>query len=217
MVVFVCFFLFTKRWSRNLESTGWIGSAKLLCRQVACHSELRFCSGAGRKRNFNCSQCTDECMGGSGAQGLDGAARDWICRMGTSRVKPSSKEKKNTVLLPDHPWHSSCLLLTHIQVLMYSTSGRDAGLSVIPWSLQAACSCTHPTAHQGCAARARFPVSSPASFVTLGKSQRKAILIPRFRRLILTLSVSLHALKYVSLVSTERLGPMPNPGTLGAL
>lgn len=43
------------------------------------------------------------------------------------------------------------------------------------------------------------------------------ILILRFRRLILTLSVSLHALKSVSLVSTDQLGLMPKPGTLGAL
>lgn len=43
------------------------------------------------------------------------------------------------------------------------------------------------------------------------------ILILRFRRLILTLSVSLHVLKSVSLVNTDQLGLMPKPGTLGAL
>lgn len=100
---------------------------------------------------------------------------------------------------------------------MYSTFSRGPGLIFSPQALQAACFHVLPSADQGCAARAQFPFSSPASFLTFGTSQRKVILILRFRRLILTLSVSLHVLKSVSLVNTDQLGLMPKPGTLGAL
>lgn len=131
------------------ESTGWVRSAKPICRQVARHSELSFCSGEGRKGDFSWCRCPDKRVGWSEVEGWDGAIGDWIYRMGSSRLEPNSKGKRNPVLLPAKPWHSSCLLLTHIQVLIYSTSSRGAGLNISPWSLQAACFCAHPSAHQG--------------------------------------------------------------------
>lgn len=100
---------------------------------------------------------------------------------------------------------------------MYSAFSRGTGLIFPPQSLQAACFNVLPSADQGCAARAQFPFPSPASFLTLGKSQGKVILILRFMRLILTLCDSLHVLKSVSLVNTDQLGLMPKPGTLDAL
>lgn len=85
-----------------------------------------------QEKNFSWSQCPDERVGGKDVEGWGGAIRDWIYRMGTSRLEPSNKVKRNPVLLSAKPWHSSCLLLTHIQVLMYSTFSRDAGLNVSP-------------------------------------------------------------------------------------
>lgn len=148
-----------------------MGSAKP-CRQVTCHSELRLCSGAGMKRNFSWCQCPDKTVGESEVEGWDGAIRDCVSRMGTFRLEPSSKGKRNVVMLPAKHCNSTYLLLTHIHVLTHSAFSRDAGLNIFPWSIQAACSCTHPSAHEGCAARAQLPVSSPASFVTLGKLYR---------------------------------------------